>query len=143
MDRPRETEELLAIQTRNIIDFSAAYDVWDQTRNEYVGTLRRKGWTSLVRDLWEFTDQQGVVYAQLQEDSALLAMVRRFVTNWVPQRFNIVSASGQLLARCRQHFNPLVYKLDMELVGGPQSPLDPRMALAAATLVIAIEKRHT
>src|SRR5690606_15130874 len=45
--------EILHIQARNIIDFGASYDVIDQLSGEWVGTLRRKGWQSMLRDKWE------------------------------------------------------------------------------------------
>lgn len=41
------SQELLYIQARQIIDFSAAYDVIDSLSGERVGVLRRKGWRSL------------------------------------------------------------------------------------------------
>lgn len=135
-------EELLAIQARQIIDFSAAYDVWDQAQGGYVGLLRRRGWTSLVRDLWEVCDEQGNYVAQVQEDSTALALVRRFLTNLIPQTFHVALRSGQVAATFRQHFNPFVYWLTVEVSGGSRPLLDPRLVLAAATLIAALEGRQ-
>src|SRR5579883_2171275 len=41
------THELLYIQADRIVDFSAAYSVIDSQTGERVGSLRRKGWSSL------------------------------------------------------------------------------------------------
>ena len=139
---PSRTEELLAIQARQIIDFSAAYDVWDQTGGGFVGTLRRRGWTSLIRDLWEFCDSEGQIIGHLQEDSMVLALLRRFLTNLVPQHFHVTLLSGELAAHIRQHFNPFIYWLDVSIAGGSAPLIDPRLVLAAATLVAVIEGRQ-
>src|SRR4026208_503029 len=51
-----KTQEVLSIKARQIIDFSAAYDVVDTQLNQKVGALRRKGLRSILRDEWEVLD---------------------------------------------------------------------------------------
>lgn len=72
------SEELLHIQARSIVDFSAAYDVVDVARGERVGALKRRGFTSLVRDEWIVTDADDRDVARIQEQSLPLALARRF-----------------------------------------------------------------
>ena len=43
-------EELLTIHARNIIDFSATYDVFDTKADELIGSLKRKGLKSVIKD---------------------------------------------------------------------------------------------
>src|SRR5688572_11238636 len=50
------TVELLTIQARQIIDFGASYDVVDTPSGQKVGTFRRKGLKSLIRDEWIIMD---------------------------------------------------------------------------------------
>src|SRR5512143_240359 len=69
--------EVLMIKARQILDFSAAYDVIDSATNAKVGVLRRKGWKSLLRDEWEILDAQDQPVGTLFEDSVPLAMLRR------------------------------------------------------------------
>lgn len=133
--------ELLSINARQIIDFSAAYDVVDQTTGEWVGTLQRKGWHSIVRDLWQIVDTTGAVIGQLQEDSTGMALARRFLSNLIPQRFHVVSMHGEYVANLDQHFNPFVYWLDLDIPGRPR--IDPRLLVALATLVATIEGRQS
>ena len=45
-----KTQEVLMIKARQIIDFSAAYDVVDSASGRKVGALRRKGLASMLRD---------------------------------------------------------------------------------------------
>src|SRR5512139_499730 len=51
-----KAQEVLIIKARQIIDFSAAYDVIDALSGQKAGALRRKGWRSLLRDEWEILD---------------------------------------------------------------------------------------
>src|SRR5215208_4761637 len=44
-----KSREVLSIKARQILDFSAAYDVFDTEFNQKAGTLRRKGLRSLLR----------------------------------------------------------------------------------------------
>ena len=64
-----KAQEVLLIKARSIVDFSAAYDVVDASNNEHVGTLRRKGFKSMLRDEWEVLNPAGQVIGALFEDS--------------------------------------------------------------------------
>ena len=61
--------EVLMIKARQILDFSAAYDVIDSASGQKIGVLRRKGWSSLLRDEWEVLDAQDQPLGALFEDS--------------------------------------------------------------------------
>lgn len=132
--------ELLTIGARNVIDFSAAYDIVDTSTGQPVGTARRKGWTSILRDSWELLDEHGTPLAKIQEDSTFMALLRRFLSNWVPQNFTVATEGGPELASLSQHFNPFIYKLDVE-VARPDE-IDPRLVLGGAILIAAIEGRQ-
>lgn len=139
----RKTEELLTIRARNIIDFSAAYDVIDAPTGQPLGVLRRKGWRSMIRDQWEVLNPQEQLVALIEEDSLILALIRRFATNLVPQRYDFKTPDGQLLAEGNQHFNPFIYKMDLSMPQGSLAEyLDPRLVLAAATLLVLLEGRQ-
>ncbi len=138
------TRELLSIQARQVIDWSAAYDVVDSTEQRKVGALRRKGWSSLLRDQWEVMDAFDRPVARLREDSTLLALLRRFLSNLIPQRFHLEHLEGAgapgPLATLRVRFNPFVYRLDVEVLH--RDAVDPRLVLATAILLAAVEGRQ-
>jgi len=136
----RKSTELLAIRARQIVDFSAAYDVVDSADGRKVGALRRKGWSSILRDSWEILDDGDRLIAHVQEDSAALAMLRRFLTNLIPQSFHVLAMGEQQVAVMRQHFNPFVFKLDVDVA--PGCPVDRRLILSTAILLAAIEGRQ-
>jgi uncharacterized protein YxjI len=136
-----KSQERLLIMARQIIDFSAAYDVVDSVSGRKVGALRRKGWSSLLRDSWEFLNNSDVPIGTIKEDSAFLAALRRFVANIIPQSF-IAEVNGQSVARYDQSWNPFIFKLKVTLEAGSDQVIDPRLVLAGGILLTAIEGRQ-
>ena len=63
-----KSQELLHIQARQILDFSAAYDVQDLSTGEKVGVLRRKGLRSMLQDEWEVLNPQDQPIGVLKEE---------------------------------------------------------------------------
>lgn len=138
----QKTQEVLAIKARQIIDFSAAYDVVDSTTSEKVGTLRRKGLKSILRDEWEVLDANEQVIGALFEDSLGLAMLRRLVTgSLLPQNYDL-TMGDQRVADLKQRFNPFRYDLDIDFSMDTAGRLDRRLGLAAGVLLAIIEGRQ-
>lgn len=141
-----KSREVLCIQARQVIDWSAAYDVTDSTTGAKIGALRRCGGKSILRDEWMFLDAAEAETATLIEDSMGLALVRRLLTALVPQRYDVYvpdEKTGQKVASLDQAFNPFVYKLDVDLTFDAAHRLDPRMAIAAGLLLAAVEGRQS
>lgn len=138
------TEEMLRIRARSIIDFAATYDVTlpESQGGAMLGSLRRRGMKSLVRDSWSVFDSDGREVAKLQEDSAGMAILRRFLGSlFLPQRFHLVTADGRKIATLRQHFNWFVYRLGVA-IHEPDAVVDDLVVLAAGCLIAAIESRQ-
>ncbi len=136
------THELFSIHARSIMDFSAAYDVTDKATGQRLGTLKRKGLKStFFKDEWIIMDPADREVGQVVEDSTLLALLRRFATNLIPQSYDIV-LQGRKIADLRQPFNPFVYHLDIDLSPDPQGTMDRRMVLATAVMLAAVEGRQ-
>ena len=137
-----KAQEVLTVKARQIIDFSAAYDVVDSTVQQKVGALRRKGLRSILRDEWEVLDANDQVIGMLFEDSIGLALLRRFILGWLlPQNYDL-TIGGTRAADLRQRFNPFQYMLDLDLSVDPAKRLDPRLGIAAAILLAAVEGRQ-
>lgn len=131
-------EELIRIQARSVIDFSATYDVVDSVTGENLGSLRRKGMKSIVKDEWVIMDASEREVGLIKEDSAFKAFLRRFLTNLIPQKFH-VDIGGKPVALFRQDLNPFVGKLTLDFTADRDRLLDRRLGLAAAILLVAIE----
>lgn len=135
------TTELISIQARTIMDFSAAYDVVESATGRKLGALRRKGLKSMFRDEWLILDVYDNEIGLIREENAFLAIVRRFLTNLVPQSYT-VELSGALVAEFKQNFNPFVTKLTLDFSPDVQHRFDRRLGIAAGVLLCAIEGKQ-
>ena len=136
--------EILAIRANSIIDFSASYQVVDSTTGETVGSLRRKGWSSMFRGSWEILDADGVVRGRVVEDSGWKALARRMhemVAMVLPQAFHL-EVDGQTVGTMTQNFNPFVQKFSVDLSLDANGLLPRPLAVATVILLLAIEGRQ-
>ncbi|EMJ88383.1 hypothetical protein [Leptospira meyeri] len=136
-----KSKELLKIKARSVIDFSATYDVVDLTSNEAIGSLRRKGFKSILKDSWEILDTKDQVVGSIDEDSMLKAILRRFLTNLIPQSFFITINKNQV-GILKQTFNPFVPQFNIDFSSDVASALDRRMGIAIVILLQIIEGRQ-
>lgn len=134
------TQPLFDIMARQIVDFSAAYDVIDAATQTRIGALKRKGWKSIMRDEWIVMDANDVEIGKVVEDSLALGLIRRFLTNLVPQNYDCI-VHGETVTDLRQSFNPFAYNLNIDFMVPPER-FDRRMGFAAAILLAAIEGRQ-
>jgi len=138
-----KTQEVLNIKARQIVDFSAAYDVVDSATNQKVGVLRRKGWSSILRDEWEVLDANDQLIGKLFEDSMGLALLRRFLLgSWLPQNYDLTLGETRV-ADLKQNFNLFRYELNIDFSMDTARRLDPRLGIAAGILLAAIEGRQS
>jgi hypothetical protein len=138
-DESRQKERL-SIKARQIIDFSAAYDVHDSGTGEKLGALKRQGWTSLIRDSWIVMDADDQEVGKITEDSMLMATLRRFI-NLIPQSFHMLDLNGNEVATFHGNFNPFVRKLLVDVQD--DCTLSPLLVLAGGILLMAIEGRQS
>jgi uncharacterized protein YxjI len=137
-----KSQEVLSIKARQILDFSAAYDVVDTELNQKVGALRRRGLQSLLRDEWEVLDANDNLIGKLFEDSVSMALLRRFLLgSWIPQNYDI-TVGGARVADLKQRFNIFRYELDIDFSMDTAHHLDRRLGIAAGILMAAIEGKQ-
>lgn len=136
-----KTQEVLAIKARQIVDFSAAYDVIDSSTGQKVGAMRRKGLKSILRDEWEVLDVNDNVRGVLVEDSMGLALLRRFLTNLVPQNYDMLFGETRV-GDFKQNFNPFTYELNIDFSMDTAGQVDRRLGIAAGILLAAVEGRQ-
>ena len=142
-DDEAKTREVLSIKARQIVDFSAAYDVVDTEMNQKVGALRRKGLRSLLRDEWEVLDENDNVKGLLFEDSMGLALLRRLLLgSWLPQNYDITFGSTRV-ADLKQNFNLFRYELNLDFSMDVAHALDRRLGIAAGILLAAVEGKQS
>ncbi|MBI4559870.1 MAG: hypothetical protein HY706_19955 [Candidatus Hydrogenedentes bacterium] len=133
--------ELLLIKARKVLDFSAAYDVIDSQSQTKVGAYKRKGLKSFLKDEWIIMDNQDNEIGLIEEDSMLLALIRRFVMALIPQSFQ-VKMNGATVCTLSQNFNPFTLRMTVDFSPDANAAFDRRMGIAAALLLCAIEGRQ-
>lgn len=140
-DEAMQTERL-RIVARQIIDFSAAYDVVSSATNRKIGAFKRKGWKSLIKDTWLVLNEGDQEFGTIEEEGTVLAIVRRVVDlgAFIPQTFHLFDSQHKELAKFRTHFNPFVHRLTVTLP--PGGGVDPQLVLAAGILLVAVEGRQ-
>jgi len=131
---------LFTIKARQIVDFSAAYDIHDASGHK-VGALKRKGWKSILKDEWIVMDENDKDVALIKEDSALLATIRRFATNLIPQNYGVFVGETEVI-NLQQNFNPFVYKLLVDFTNDTEKKFNRTHIMAAGILLAAIEGKQ-
>jgi len=136
-------QEVLMIKARQIIDFSAAYDVIESATGQKAGALRRRGWNSLLRDEWQILDANDQPIGRLFEDSLGRALLRRFLLgSLLPQNYD-ATIGAERVGDFRQRFNLFAYRLDIDFSMDAGRKLDRRLGIAAAILLAAIEGKQS
>ena len=136
------TTETLRIQARQVIDFSAAYDVIDPATDTKIGALKRKGMKSILKDEWIIMDADDREVGFIKEDSMLLALIRRSLTNLIPQKY-YGEINGEQTCIFKQNFNPFVTKISLDFSMDKNNLLDRRIGIAGAVLLCAIEGKQS
>jgi hypothetical protein len=137
----QKSEELLVIKARNIIDWSAAYDVEDPLSGQKLGAFKRKGWSSLLRDQWIVMDAGDREIGFIKEDSALMSLLRRLIA-LIPQSYHC-EVNGVTACTYKQNWNPFVMKINIAFPETSSAGFDKRMGIAGAVLLCAIEGKQS
>jgi uncharacterized protein YxjI len=133
------SQELLTINTPQILDLGATYNIQDATTGEFVGSVRRKFLKSIVCDEWHVFSADGRQVGTLVEKYLIAAIISRLI-ELVPQTYTISDQAGMQAAQVQQHFNPFILKYTMTV--SPQPNIDRRLLVACGILLAAIERRQ-
>ena len=137
-----ETEEILKIKARNVLDLSGNYDFSDSKNGDFIGGVKRHFRKSILQDSYSVFDSDKQIFAEIKEDRMFSAIIRRIVpfAKYVfPQQFAL-NFPGNPTIIFTQKMNPVIQKLTVDIPEGNQ--LDPRIILGAAMVIIAIEGKQ-
>ncbi|HSM85568.1 MAG TPA: hypothetical protein VLT16_05430 [Candidatus Limnocylindrales bacterium] len=131
--------ELLRIKGRQVIDFGASFDVTDSFSGQKAGTLKRRGWKSLLRAEWDILDAAGQEIGKIREDSAFRAALRRLLGHIIPQGYTFELA-GEQVGIAKHTWNFFVPTVRADFTADPAKHLDRRLVVAAIVLLMTVEK---
>jgi uncharacterized protein YxjI len=118
------------VKATKVFDFKANLEVRDAA-GVLLGTLRRKGWASIVADHWQVLGPEGFVHGELEESTGR-GLARRMLTRLIPYRAKISSAGGQPVARVEGTFQVWGDTYDLHI---DQPGLDPRVLCCLVVVV--------
>ena len=130
-----QTEQvpLLHVKARQLIGLNICNDVFDPSGVK-VGTIRKRGLKSIVRDTWDLLDHNDQPVGLMEEVGA--SILRRFIPlllgKWK------VELGGQEVARVEQVFRFFAKEFTLDL-SMAQNRIDPRFAIACAVFALMAE----
>ncbi|MHB1260722.1 MAG: LURP-one-related/scramblase family protein [Thermoplasmatota archaeon] len=125
-----KTSVAFQVKATKVFDFQANLEVRDAA-GVLLGTLRRKGWASIIADQWQVLGPDGFVHGELEE-SAGRGIARRMLTRLIPYRAQISSADRRPLARVEGTFQVWGDTYDLHI---DQPGLDPRVLCCLVVVV--------
>lgn len=137
-------EEVLTAKTKQIIHFSAAYDILDPKTNEKIGAVKRKGWKSLLKDEWIIMDKHDRDIGLIREDSMLLALLRRgpgWFNFLFPKKY-FIFIGETLVGVFQKNRNSFIWKTSIDFSQDVRNLLDKRIGIALALLICAVGERR-
>ncbi len=136
-----QTKPVLKIQARSILDLGATYDVTDVGRSQKVGAVQRKFFKSFLRDSWILLDAGDKEIGSVTEDSILMALLRRFLSNLIPQHYAI-KIGDTVVGDLRQTWNPFLPQFHIDFSMDSGNRLDRRLGIASVVLLQLIEGKQ-
>ena len=132
-----ESEEIMRIKARNIMDLSGKYDFTDSKTGESLGGITRHLRKSLFQDSYSIYDQDNQVYGEIKEDSLFKSLIRRlpipFMSLVFPQVFSM-NVQGHSSITFTQKMNPMIQKLTVQIPD--ENQFDRRVVLGLSLIHI-------
>lgn len=130
------TVPLFGFKARNVMDVSGTTDVVDAA-GQGIGVFRKDFAASLLRSTY-YLEQPGHPVATGVERSPVMAVLRRFLAEWLPYHFDFTHPDGTVAMSVDKKF---AFGRDTYEVSVPDPGLDRRLAAAMAVALDALQAR--
>lgn len=130
-----QTKPQLLVKSQQMIAINYSFMVTDITTGEVLGTVVKKGLSSIIRDKFIIHDAAGVEIGYAQELGA--SILRRFIPMLTSKHGIFVD--GQQVAFVKQQFRFFTKEFTVDVL---PSRLDPRFVLAVALLALMAEAQR-
>lgn len=152
-DDESRARELFRVKARKVIDLGGRYDVTD-AEGVRIGILERRFKKSLLRATWAILDNGESEIAWAQEQSMVIAIIRRlvnllevvpFVGTWlamfipVPYHFDIMV--GETIIGSVERVMGLRDRYRLAVTGDPERRIDRRLVVALGVGLDALQSR--
>ena len=130
------TVPLFGFKARNVMDVAGTTDVVDAA-GQGIGVFRKDFAASLLRSTY-YLEQPGHPVATGVERSPVMAILRRFLAEWLPYHFDFTHPDGTVAMSVDKRF---AFGRDTYEVSVPDPGLDRRLAAAMAVALDALQAR--
>jgi hypothetical protein len=133
---PTLSFELLAIKPDSRTPDADQFTVTDSLTREIAGTICHRHLARELRQEWSLHSPSAGKLTVIQEDSGFLALLRRYVTELIPQSYTFfVGSSAVGTATPGNMLWP--HTMEVNLTGDRAEPVDRRLLMAAIVLIMA------
>jgi hypothetical protein len=129
-----ETRPLLVIKARQLIGLDLNFDVFDAATGQMVGSIRKRGLKSILRDTLELLGPGDQPVGLCEETG--MAWLRRFVPILLGEWK--IELGGSQVGRIQQVFRFFVKEFTLDLSEN-RGRMDPRFAVALAIFALMME----
>ena len=128
------TQALMHLQAQKVVSLNPVFDVLDVQASSRLGSLRKLGLKSMVRDKWELVDPAGTTVGDMEEtgNSFLRRVIPLLLGTWQ------IRLGGRPVARIQQVFTFFAKEFTLDL-SESQGAIDPRFAIACAVFALLAE----
>ena len=130
-----QTKPQLLVKSQQMIAINYSFVVTDITTGQVLGTVEKKGFSSIIRDKFIIHDATGAEIGYAQELGA--SILRRFIPMLTSKHGIFVD--GQQVAFIKQQFRFFTKEFTVDV---QPSRLDPRFVLAVALLALMAEAQR-
>lgn len=130
---------VIEVRAQQVVTFGGEYVV--VADGAHLGTLRREGMKSVMRDEWTFLNPAGQELGTLLEDSGGEALLRRFNTAarvLMVQKYH-GTINNQPVCFMERDINPYASKITLDFTMDSGRLLDRRLGIALGVMMLAIE----
>jgi hypothetical protein len=126
-------------QDQKFAPIVATFTVKDPT-GVVLAKLKKNYLYNIIRKRWYILTPNDRLVSLVQEDSLIMALIRRFIVAWKTDFIFQKEDSDQVIARFIRKWT-ILDRYVLDLTEDPQGTLDPRVALAMGVMLDTAEKR--
>lgn len=132
-----KTRPMLRVKSLQVIAINFNYEVLDVETGQVLGSVQKKGWSSIVRDKFIIFDATGAEIGYAEEQGA--SLLRRFIPLLTSK--HAIFEGGKQVAFIKQRFR--FFTKEFEVAIDPsERKMDHRFVLAVALLALMAEARR-
>ncbi len=131
-------EKALTVKTKNIIDICSTYDIIDDKMGIKIGSVKENFKSLFSRNEWTIKDKDGREIGKIQEDSLILALLRRYILGRLIPATYYIFIGTKKVAIFKKLFRLIGRRTSLDFSLDTENLFDKRIGIAAALLLCTV-----